>query len=87
MTMYISYCIEVMTKSLNKLSFEDAMKRLEEIINSLESGEVKLEDAIELYTEGIKLQEYCENKLNNAKLKVEKIVKNTEGIFKEKINV
>lgn len=85
--MYISYCIEVMTKSLNKLSFEDAMKRLEEIINSLESGEVKLEDAIELYTEGIKLQEYCENKLNNAKLKVEKIVKNTEGIFKEKINV
>lgn len=76
-----------MTKSLNKLSFEDAMKRLEEIINSLESGEVKLEDAIELYTEGIKLQEYCENKLNNAKLKVEKIVKNTEGIFKEKINV
>ena len=76
-----------MGKSLSKLSFEDAMKRLEEIINNLESGNVKLEDAIELYTEGIKLQEYCENKLNNAKLKVEKVIKNTEGVFKEKIKV
>ena len=76
-----------MGKSLSKLSFEDAMKRLEEIINNLESGSVKLEDAIELYTEGIKLQEYCENKLNNAKLKVEKVIKNTEGVFKEKIKV
>ena len=74
-----------MGKSLSKLSFEDAIKRLEEIINSLESGNVKLEDAIELYTEGIKLQEYCENKLSNAKLKVEKVVKSAEGIFKEKI--
>ena len=74
-----------MGKSLSKLSFEDAIKRLEEIINSLESGNVKLEDAIELYTEGIKLQEYCENKLSNAKLKIEKVVKSAEGIFKEKI--
>ena len=74
-----------MSKSPSKLSFEDGMKRLEEIINDLESGNVELEHAIELYTEGIKLQEHCENKLNNAKLRVEKIVKNTEGVFKEKI--
>ena len=74
-----------MSKTLSKLSFEDGMKRLEEIINDLESGNVELERTIELYTEGIKLQEHCENKLNNAKLRVEKIVKNTEGVFKEKI--
>ena len=75
-----------MNENFSKLSFEDAMKRLEKIINDLESGNVELENAIELYTEGIKLQEHCENKLNNAKLKVEKIVKNTEGVFTEEIS-
>ena len=75
-----------MNEIFSKLSFEDAMKRLEKIINDLESGNVELENAIELYTEGIKLQEHCENKLNNAKLKVEKIVKNTEGVFTEEIS-
>ncbi len=75
-----------MNENFSKLSFEDATKRLEKIINDLESGNVELENAIELYTEGIKLQEHCENKLNNAKLKVEKIVKNTEGVFTEEIS-
>ena len=73
-------------KGIAKLSFEDGMRRLEEIINSLESGKVELENAVELYTEGIKLQEYCEVKLNNAKLKVEKIVKVAENITTEKID-
>ncbi len=73
-------------KSIAKLSFEDGMRRLEEIINSLESGKVELENAVELYNEGMKLQEYCEEKLNNAKLKVEKIVKVAENITTEKID-
>lgn len=73
-------------KGIAKLSFEDGMRRLEEIINSLESGKVELENAVELYNEGIKLQEYCEEKLNNAKLKVEKIVKVAENITTEKID-
>jgi exodeoxyribonuclease VII small subunit len=76
----------VSIKGIAKLSFEDGMRRLEEIINSLESGKVELENAVELYTEGIKLQEYCEVKLNNAKLKVEKIVKVAENITTEKID-
>ncbi len=73
-------------KGIAKLSFEDGMRRLEEIINSLESGKVELENAVELYNEGMKLQEYCEEKLNNAKLKVEKIVKVAENITTEKID-
>jgi exodeoxyribonuclease VII small subunit len=76
----------VSIKSIAKLSFEDGMRRLEEIINSLESGKVELENAVELYNEGMKLQEYCEEKLNNAKLKVEKIVKVAENITTEKID-
>jgi exodeoxyribonuclease VII small subunit len=73
-------------KTLIKLSFEDAMKRLEEIINNLEGGKVELESAIELYNEGTKLQEHCEDKLNNAKLKVEKIVRKAENITTEKMD-
>ncbi|WPX96161.1 exodeoxyribonuclease VII small subunit [Candidatus Bandiella euplotis] len=69
-----------MTKNVGKLSFEDAMKRLEEIIKNLENGNVALESAIELYEEGIILQEHCESRLNSAKLKIEKIVKNSDGI-------
>ncbi|MFK7760737.1 MAG: exodeoxyribonuclease VII small subunit [Candidatus Midichloriaceae bacterium] len=73
--------------NVSKLTFEQSMKRLEEIIDNLESGNVELENAINLYTEGIKLQEHCKNKLENAKLKIEKIVKDKEGINTESVNI
>ena len=73
--------------NVSKLTFEQSMKRLEEIINNLESGNVELENAINLYTEGIKLQEHCKNKLENAKLKIEKIVKDKDGINTESVNI
>lgn len=73
--------------NVSKLTFEQSMKRLEEIIDNLESGNVELENAINLYTEGIKLQEHCKNKLENAKLKIEKIVKDKDGINTESVNI
>ena len=51
--------------NVSKLTFEQSMRRLEEIIDNLESGNVELENAINLYTEGIKLQEHCKNKLEH----------------------
>jgi exodeoxyribonuclease VII small subunit len=76
-----------MTKNLSKLSFEDAMSKLEEIIRDLESGSVKLENAIELYSEGIKLQDHCQDKLRTAKLKIEKVVKSNNSLSVEEMTI
>lgn len=73
--------------NVSKLTFEQSMKRLEEIIDHLESGNVELENAINLYTEGIKLQDHCKTKLENAKFKIEKIVKDKNKISNENIDI
>jgi exodeoxyribonuclease VII small subunit len=61
------------------LSFEEAFKQLEHILKLLEEGEPELEEAIKLYEEGMKLVHFCEEKLKNAKAKVEVILKDREG--------
>lgn len=63
----------------NKISFEQALKRLEEIVNKLETGEVPLEESIELFQEGIELVNFCNQKLEEVKHKVEMVVKTKEG--------
>ena len=73
--------------NVSKLTFEQSMKRLEEIIDNLESGNVELENAINLYTEGIKLQEHCKNKLENAKLKIDKIVMDKDKISTKSVDM
>ena len=61
------------------LSFEDALKRLEKIVHSLESGEASLEDSIRLYTDGQELKRYCEDKLKDATARIEAIQQNDAG--------
>ena len=56
-----------------ELSFEEALKELEEIVVTLEIGDVSLDDAIKAYEKGSLLKEQCEKRLNEAKLKVEEI--------------
>lgn len=55
------------------LSFEAALKRLEEIVRKLESGEAPLDEAIELYGEGDRLKQQCEARLAAAQARIEKI--------------
>ncbi|MCB2106303.1 MAG: exodeoxyribonuclease VII small subunit [Rhodobacteraceae bacterium] len=55
------------------LGFEDAMRELEDIVRRLESGQVKLDDAVKAYERGAALKEHCARKLADAKMKVEKI--------------
>ena len=64
------------------ISFEQAVKELEEIVRKLESGQVNLETAIKDYERGNQLRKICEQKLNEAKLKVENIIKNQDGSIK-----
>jgi len=61
------------------LSFEQALAELERIVGQLESGQAPLEQSIELYERGAKLKAHCEQRLEAARLKVEKIVVGAGG--------
>ncbi|MCH7495299.1 MAG: exodeoxyribonuclease VII small subunit [Candidatus Marinimicrobia bacterium] len=56
-----------------KISFEQAMKRMSEIVKELEDGNMKLEETLELFEEGVKLSKICREFLENAAKKVEEI--------------
>ena len=62
-----------MTENKN-LSFEEKIKKLESIVNELESGEVALDDAINKYTEAMRLSKECSDKLNEVTETVNKIL-------------
>ncbi len=64
-----------------KMSFEQAMAELEAIVRRLEDGKGDLETSIADYTRGTALKEHCLKKLADARLKVEKIMKNADGTF------
>ena len=55
---------------LDKLTFEEAMKELEKLVDSLDKGDVSLDDAIAAYDRGSQIKDYCQKKLNEAKMKV-----------------
>ena len=55
------------------LSFEEALKMLEDIVRQLESGQVRLEEAVTAYERGTLLKRHCEQRLAEARAKVEKI--------------
>lgn len=55
------------------LSFEDALAQLEAIVRELEAGRIKLDDAVNAYEKATALKKFCEEKLKNAELKIEKI--------------
>lgn len=67
------------TSDVEKMSFEDALSELEEIVRSLETGKARLEDAISAYERGARLKAHCEKKLKEAQAKVEKISLGADG--------
>ena len=64
---------------MENLAFEDALKRLEEIVHSLETGEAKLGDAIKLYEEGTRLRQQCTARLDAAQARIEAIRLDSDG--------
>lgn len=66
-------------KKIEKLSFEEAIKELESIVMRLESSNIALDEAIELYNRGSELQKHCKVRLMEAKLKVEQIITQANG--------
>jgi len=66
-------------QDIRQLSFEAALKRLEEIVRKLESGEASLDESIELYGEGDSLKQQCEARLHAAQARIEKIQLGRDG--------
>lgn len=66
-------------ESIDRMSFEAALKELEGIVSRLEQGEVDLEDSIALYERGQALKTHCEQKLKSAESRLEKIVIGARG--------
>ncbi len=64
---------------IQQLSFEAALKRLEEIVRRLESGEATLDESIELYGEGDRLKGQCEARLQSAQARIERIQLGRDG--------
>ena len=69
----------VENENFDNLSFEEALIKLEDIVRELESGRIKLDDAVSAYERAVRLKKICTDKLNAAALKVEKIEINKEG--------
>lgn len=64
---------------IENMNFEEAMSELANLVKRLDSEQEGLSDAIDSFERGIKLKTHCEKKLQEAKLKVEKIVVNAAG--------
>jgi exodeoxyribonuclease VII small subunit len=61
------------------MSFEDALAELEQIVRRLEAGQVKLDEAIQCYERGALLKRHCEQKLNEAQQRIDRIVIGPDG--------
>lgn len=61
------------------MSFEDALRSLEEVVRRLESGEVPLDDSITLYERGEALRKHCQARLDAAQARIERIVAADDG--------
>lgn len=66
-------------KDISELSFEIALKELEEIVAKLESGQAELDASIDLYERGEKLKQHCESLLKKAESRIEKITLSADG--------
>ncbi len=68
-----------MSKSARKLKFEEAMQRLDAIVEAMESGQIGIEDSIARYEEAMELAAHCRKILEEAELRIRKIQQDAAG--------
>lgn len=73
----------VLTEQQLPESFEQAIEKLEHIVTRLESGDVPLEEAIDLFQEGMRLSHYCSQKLDQVERKIEMLMEDESGISRK----
>jgi exodeoxyribonuclease VII small subunit len=64
-----------------EIKFEEALKKLEKIVEDLEKGDLSLDEALKKYEEGLQLARQCAQRLENAKKKIDILAKNKKGEF------
>ena len=64
-------------------SFEKNLHKLELIVEKLESGEIGLEESVQLYEEGMKIKKICDSKLKNIEMQIKKIMIEDNKVTKE----
>jgi exodeoxyribonuclease VII small subunit len=64
---------------ISELSFEQALRELESVVRRLESGDVPLDESIDLYERGEQLRKACQSRLDAAQARIEKIVAGADG--------
>jgi len=62
-----------------KEKFEEALKKLEDTVREMESGDLTLEESLKSFEEGIRLSRFCAKKLDEAERRIEVLLKNEEG--------
>lgn len=72
---------------IKAMKFEDALAELEKIVQKLERGEVKLDEAIDAYERGAALKKHCEARLAEAQARIEKITQSAGGISAEPVDL
>lgn len=65
------------------MTFEEALKELEETVKKLENGETTLEEAMNLFEKGVTLTKNCRKMLDEAQLRVKKVTEECEEEFKQ----
>jgi exodeoxyribonuclease VII small subunit len=68
------------SKNMAKEKFEEALGRLEDIVKSMEAGDMTLEESLKAFEEGIKLARLCSRKLDEAERRVEILLKQEEDL-------
>jgi len=61
------------------MTFEDALRALEDVVRRLESGDVALDDSITLYERGEQLRRHCQARLDSASARIERIIAGPDG--------
>ena len=75
-----------MVKKDKNFTFEENLKKLEDIVDQLESGEIDIEKSVELYEKGMWVKNNCEVKLKKVELQIKKIKMESNKIQKEDFN-
>ena len=68
-----------MAKKKSSPSFEEALQKLESLVEKMESGDTSLERSLESFEEGMHLIKACREQLENAEQKVRSLIKDSEG--------
>ena len=69
--------------SKKKISFEEALERLNEIVKALEHSDAPLDDSLKLFEEGVALIKRCNNQIDLAETKIKQLVRSSDGTLEE----